>query len=782
MKIGPLKKHLSANYPDDRNMNFLWIKSAIYLRRHIEGFGINEDALTLTCPIVGGQGCHLLANLLLTGLSETAKDEFEAELDGIDIGGLTDAPPDCAPSMACIKNLDLNDVDQALMKKIQRARNRVSINTPGAGDIHELADLLFRMLKRVPSKMKRRFTAVLKSMLDDSTRLRKVRGKCELEKNIDQLSRIFNFQPEDREFLVFAFLLNCHGPSEELFSGELHCTEYSGRVFLLNILGLSNSALLQCIHKFDQLGLIKFQHDGEFLIQESTVRFLQNSQGRSISKYFYRKVSPKSVPLSNHLRLHDQVPYVVRLLQCQTQTPKHILLYGPPGTGKTSFSYGVAAKIKMPAYEVAHDEDNESKSRRTALMACMKMTSVGSKALIIVDEADNLLNTRGSWFSRGETQDKGWLNRVLEEPGARVLWITNSIDAIDASVLRRFTFSIGFEPFNRLQRTQVWRNVLRNNNVRMALPSEDIERLAKRYRVSAGVIDLAVKTARETFSQAKDEFLKAVETLLEAKLKLQNNGAPITESKFIEEAAYSIEGLNTNRDPAELMTILARFDGCLRSEPNKRCNLNLLLYGPPGTGKSAFARHLANHVSREIVCKRMSDLQSMWVGAGEKNITEAFEEAEREEAVLVIDEADSVLFSRDRALRSWEISFTNEFLTRMEHHRGILICTTNRLNDLDEASMRRFRYKVGFDYLEPDGNVVFYQKLLGAMVPRPMDATSLSDLRRIENLAPGDFKNVRDRHAFGDDQPLSHQVLVADLAQEANLKIQHGTGRKVGFR
>ena len=55
--------------------------------------------------------------------------------------------------------------------------------------------------------------------------------------------------------------------------------------------------------------------------------------------------------------------------------------------------------------------------------------------------------------------------------------------------------------------------------------------------------------------------------------------------------------------------------------------------------------------------------------------------------MLVIDEADSVLFDRDHARHSWEISFTNEFLTRMEHFRGILICTTNRMKDLDGASI-----------------------------------------------------------------------------------------------
>jgi transitional endoplasmic reticulum ATPase len=69
----------------------------------------------------------------------------------------------------------------------------------------------------------------------------------------------------------------------------------------------------------------------------------------------------------------------------------------------------------------------------------------------------------------------------------------------------------------------------------------------------------------------------------------------------------------------------------------------------------------------------VSDLQSKWVGEGEKNIASAFEKAEREAAVLTIDKTDSILFRHDCARHSWDISFTSEVLTRMGHFRGILI-------------------------------------------------------------------------------------------------------------
>jgi len=179
--------------------------------------------------------------------------------------------------------------------------------------------------------------------------------------------------------------------------------------------------------------------------------------------------------------------------------------------------------------------------------------------------------------------------------------------------------------------------------------------------------------------------------------------------------------------------------------------------------------------------QRVSDLQSMWVGEGEKNIKRAFAEAESEDAILIIDEADSLLFSRDRAVRSWEISFTNEFLTQMERFRGILVCTTNRLSDLDPASLRRFNFKVGFDYLTPEGNVKFYDLFLRDLAGDPLNSSFKKKLERIKNLAPGDFKVVRDRYSFFPENEVSQELLIDALEAEANLKNSHGNQKPIGF-
>jgi len=140
-----------------------------------------------------------------------------------------------------------------------------------------------------------------------------------------------------------------------------------------------------------------------------------------------------------------------------------------------------------------------------------------------------------------------------------------------------------------------------------------------------------------------------------------------------------------------------------------------------------------------------------------------------------------MLFSRGNAVRSWEISFTNEFLTWMERFRGILICTTNRIKGLDEASIRRFNHKMEFDYLTGEGNVIFYEKMLQPMMKKPLDDGLKRELAGIANLAPGDFKVVRDRFSFYPAGELSHALLIHALGEESGIKKAHRGKTICGF-
>ena len=198
--------------------------------------------------------------------------------------------------------------------------------------------------------------------------------------------------------------------------------------------------------------------------------------------------------------------------------------------------------------------------------------------------------------------------------------------------------------------------------------------------------------------------------------------------------------------------------------------VSFLLSGPPGSGKSAWVRHLAERMGLQVLQRRASDLLDMFVGGTERNIADAFAEARDTNAFLVFDEADSLLFDRADAVRSWEISQVNEMLTWMEQHALPFACTTNLLDRLDHASLRRFLVKVRFGWLTQAQVRLAFRCFFG-LTPPPM-------LDGLRTLTPADFALVRRRAAMvGTADP---RELARLLAAECEGRV--GGRMSVGFK
>lgn len=108
----------------------------------------------------------------------------------------------------------------------------------------------------------------------------------------------------------------------------------------------------------------------------------------------------------------------------------------------------------------------------------------------------------------------------------------------------------------------------------------------------------------------------------------------------------------------------------------------LCLYGPPGTGKTAFAHYLAKQLAKPLIIKRASDLLSPYIGETEMAVAAAFNQATKQQAILLIDEVDSFLQDRSKARQSWEVSMVNELLTQLEAFDGVFIASTNLMHNL----------------------------------------------------------------------------------------------------
>ncbi len=127
------------------------------------------------------------------------------------------------------------------------------------------------------------------------------------------------------------------------------------------------------------------------------------------------------------------------------------------------------------------------------------------------------------------------------------------------------------------------------------------------------------------------------------------------------------------------------------------------------------------------------------------------------------------------AAHSWEVTQVNELLVQMENFDGLFICSTNLMDDLDQASLRRFAIKVQFDYLKPDQAWKMLQKeSIGKATGRDMMA-----ITAMRNLAPGDFAAVKKRLTIL-GQDATADTLIAGLKEECAIKGKQPVG-SIGF-
>ena len=86
--------------------------------------------------------------------------------------------------------------------------------------------------------------------------------------------------------------------------------------------------------------------------------------------------------------------------------------------------------------------------------------------------------------------------------------------------------------------------------------------------------------------------------------------------------------------------------------------------------------------------------------------------------------------SRERARRSWEVTQVNELLHQMENFNGVMIGATNFAMNLDAAVLRRFTFKLEFDYLDTSGKILFFERMfqtrLNDMEKRCLEGNSQS--------------------------------------------------------
>ena len=593
--------------------------------------------------------------------------------------------------------------------------------------------------------------------------------------NLASLAEFLQLNPVEQELLRFAMHLRSEGPMQDLFKCLPKSDLQRTAAIMADLLKQPKNEILSALKKgskLDAYGLIdrNYRLDGvqDYLAWGETLDF-DEFVTQPLNEYALLK-SCTEIPQVPSLQLDDfahiagmkemMLTYLQQALK-HHQKGVNLLIYGVPGTGKTEFAGLLAQALGISAYNITYmdsDGDVVKAEQRLNYSRLAQTLLKGKQALLIFDEIEDVFN--GSLMERSVAQkNKAWTNQLLENNNVPIIWLSNSVNSIDAAFLRRFDFVFEM-PDLPLKNKSALISQLAGGK----LTAEYVQHFAKVRSLSPAILTRVFNVANAV-DNGKKAFSDVLITLFNETLQAQGKKKiePLVESKL----SYQLEWVSCNENIHKIS------EGLMRTKKGRIC-----CYGPPGTGKTAWAGWLAEQLDMPLLLCKGSDLLDPYVGGTEQKIAEAFESAKRDNCLLVLDEVDTFLFSRDGAERSWERSQVNEMLTQIERFEGVMVVSTNLMNVLDPAALRRFDLKLKFDYLTPQQRLAFAKQQAKKLNLGAWADTHSKRLLELNLLTPGDFAAVARRHNFSPFENLEDWLEA--LYSECRVKPEFSR-KKVGF-
>ena len=306
--------------------------------------------------------------------------------------------------------------------------------------------------------------------------------------------------------------------------------------------------------------------------------------------------------------------------------------------------------------------------------------------------------------------------------------------------------------------------------------------LIKKKLVHNGGREFALRSLFTLTANAKKKLLKEYD-IVEDQEEVDNNRFKVVKAKDIREKRlyYSKQ----NQKDLEVI-------GELLSEPKwqevrenlrksgMRQGFNCLFHGGPGTGKTETVLQLARQTGRDIMQVDISTIRDKWYGETEKIVKDIFVQyarlvkSSKRTPILLFNEADAILsvrsdISNSRSTDKTENAIQNILLQEMENLDGIMIATTNLVDNFDKAFERRFIYKVRFEQPPVEAKVSIWESQLDEL-----GDTEAVWLAMNYDFSGGQIENVA-RKVFVEELLFSKPVgmdRIVELCEEERLEKQ----------
>lgn len=407
------------------------------------------------------------------------------------------------------------------------------------------------------------------------------------------------------------------------------------------------------------------------------------------------KIQESRQPLSNW-QIKEAVDFFAHTVQNNSHQPVRFFVAGAEGTGRRTLSACIAQALRLPLLTINSDGIAEQEWPQT-FMRAQRQACLDGFALAWTGQA--ILN-------------HPWKNT---QPAPRIQFVIGEVDEFMPNTEGVLDYRIEMPPMPLVERMRLWKMYV---PAAKTWADKDLEALAQRHQsATIGQIIqvgergiLSIEEASEALRGAHRRRLGNLAQQLDCPFRWDDLIVP----------DWLIKNLKDFTFEATERVLLWEQPEAKRLFPQGK-GLMALLTGPPGTGKTMAAQVIAAELDLDLYRIDLSAVVSKYVGETSKNIERILSRAQRMDAVLLFDEADS-LFGKRTDIKDAHDRFantdTNYLLQAIEQYPGIAILTSNKKANIDAGFTRRLRYVMDFAKPTVAERLRLWQSIIGELVSK----------------------------------------------------------------